>query len=1182
MEHGTMGVTLEELTPGSQVKGLAGNGAATVVQARWHGLSALTVTFRDEGGRVAEQVLFRDDEAKLEKVAAGRAWSFDADGELFRLASEARRIELAWLFDPFLAVQTSNLEPLPHQIDGVYEHMLTRQPLRFLLADDPGAGKTIMAGLLIKELEIRGDVERCLVIAPGGLVEQWQDELSRRFGLHFEIFTRQAIEASQAGNPFAERPRWLARLDQLARDPDLQAKIAAVDWDLVVVDEAHKMSAHYYGNELKPTKRYKLGELLGAHSRHLLLMTATPHTGKEEDFHLFLALLDSDRFAGRTRDSTRQVDTNDLMRRVIKEKLVRFDGRPLFPDRYAYSPQFSLSDAEAALYVAVTDYVREEMNRVERMKAAGEGRRGAVVGFALTTLQRRLASSPEAIFRSLERRRKRLESRLREARLEARGRRALEDLGVTRAPEGVDFDELDDLEDDELTAEEREELEEEVVDAASAAESIAELQAEIDTLTRLEQQARTVRSSGTDKKWEELSGLLQGAPEIRQPDGSLRKLIVFTEHRDTLNYLVERLGTLLGRPEAIVAIHGGVKREERRKIEEAFTQDKDVWILVATDAAGEGLNLQRAHLVINYDLPWNPNRIEQRFGRVHRIGQTEVCHLWNLVARDTREGEVFHRLFEKLDQQRKDLGDQVFDVLGPAFGERSLRDLLIEAIRFGDRPEVKARLEQVVDDAAGPRVKELVRERALASEVITNETIEHIKEEMERAEARRLQPQFVQAFFLETFRRFGGRAAEREPGRFEVTRVPGDLRRRDRQIGRGAVLLRSYERITFERELVRVDGKPLAELVAPGHPLLDALIDLVNERYGDLLRQGSVLVDEIDDGETPRVLVYLEHAIRDGVRVRDGDYRVVSRRFDFVELEAAGAVKLAGWAPYLDLRPLQNDERALIGSHLDEEWLGENMSERAEEYAISEAVPKHLAEVRRRTEARVERVRAAVKARLESEIRYWDHRANQLKEQELAGKKPRLNSGRARAMADELQDRLRLRTEELERERQLAPLPPRTVGAALVIPRGMLERLRGERADGAPERTVETEAIERAAVVAVMAAERQLNRDPTEMPKNNKGYDIESKTGTGDLLFIEVKGRIEGADTVTVTRSEIGVGLNKPDSFILALGSVPQAGGSSEVRYLRRPFDGMGPPHFASVSETFDFAKLWNLAKEPS
>ena len=507
---------------------------------------------------------------------------------------------------------------------------------------------------------------------------------------------------------------------------------------------------------------------------------------------------------------------------------------------------------------------------------------------------------------------------------------------------------------------------------------------------------------------------------------------------------------------------------------------------------------------------------------------------------------------------------------------------MIEAIRFGDRPEVKARLEQVVDEAAGPRVKELVRERALASEVITTETIEQIREEMERAEARRLQPQFVRAFFLETFRRFGGRAAEREPGRFELTRVPGELRRRDRQIGSGVALLRSYERITFERELVRRDGKPLAELVAPGHPLLDALIGLVGERYGALLKQGAVLVYDLDEGEALRVLVYLEHAIRDGVRVRNGDYRVVSRRFEFVELDTNGNVKLAGWAPYLDLRPLEEGEWALIAPRLGEQWLGEEVAERAEEYAIGEAVPQHLTEVRRRIEGSVERVRAAVKARLETEIRYWDRRANELKEQELAGKKPRLNSARARATADELQDRLRLRTEELDRELQLAPLPPRTVGAALVVPRGLLERLRGERMDGVPEHAVETEAIERAAVNAVLGIERRLGRKPTEMPRNNKGYDIESRSGNGELLFIEVKGRIEGADTVTVTRSEIGVGLNKPDTFVLALAIVPENGGEPVVRYLRHPFDGMADPHFASVSETFDLRKLWELAEEPS
>lgn len=361
---------LEELTPGSRLQGLISNGAITILQAQWHGSGAVTLTYRDDGGRVGQEVVYREDEARLEGQEAGRPWSFDADGELFRLASEARRIHLAWMFDPFLAVQTSNLDPLPHQIDAVYQRMLPRQPLRFLLADHPGAGKTIMAGLYLEELMIRGDVERCLIVAPGSLVTQWQDELWDRFRLDFEILTRDQIEASKTGNPFIEKKRLIARVHQLSRNEELQNKLAVSDWDLVVVDEAHEMSAHRYGDEVKETKLYALGKQLGALSRHFLLMTATPHAGKEELFQLFLALLDGDRFEGRSRDGQRQADSSDVMRRLVKEKLLRFDGRPLFPERRAYSPSFPLSDPEAALYKRVTDYVTEEMNRAERLPAS--------------------------------------------------------------------------------------------------------------------------------------------------------------------------------------------------------------------------------------------------------------------------------------------------------------------------------------------------------------------------------------------------------------------------------------------------------------------------------------------------------------------------------------------------------------------------------------------------------------------------------------------------------------------------------------------------------------------------------------------------------------------------------------------------------------------------------------------
>jgi SNF2 family DNA or RNA helicase len=505
-------------------------------------------------------------------------------------------------------------------------------------------------------------------------VEQWQDELYFKFGLEFEIVTRDMIEASRTGNPFGEKPLLIARIDQVARNEELTAKLAGTDWDLIVVDEAHKMSAHYYGRELKETRRYRLGKLLGGITRHFLLMTATPHAGKEEDFQLFMALLDSDRCEGKFRDGVHTVDTAGLMRRFVKEKLLRFDGRPLFPERRAYSVSYELSDLEVRLYAEVTEYVREEMNRAERLAREGDGKRGAVVGFALTILQRRLASSPEAIYQSLRRRRVRLEDRVHEERTH---KRAADILAATGdLPAGYDLADLEDT--DELLESELEQLEEQLVDQASAARTVAELEHEIEALKRLEQLADELRKSGTDRKWEELSSLLTDRPEMYEADGGRRKIIIFTEHVDTLRYLTDRIRTLLGRGEAVVTIHGGTRREERRKTQELFTQDKDVTVLVATDAAGEGINLQRAHLMVNYDLPWNPNRIEQRFGRIHRIGQTEVCHLWNLVAAETREGAVFQRLFEKLETQRESLGGQVFDVLGEAFSGQPLRELLLE------------------------------------------------------------------------------------------------------------------------------------------------------------------------------------------------------------------------------------------------------------------------------------------------------------------------------------------------------------------------------------------------------------------------------------------------------------------------------------------------------------------------
>ena len=936
---------LEDITRGSSVRGILPEGLATILDVKWLGTVAIEVTYKDSAGRLGNELIYREREPTLEVVTEGRPWSFDGDGALFRLVSEAHRIQLAHLFDPLLAVHTSLVDPLPHQITAVYDEMIPRQPLRFLLADDPGAGKTIMTGLLIKELIARGDLKRCLIVSPGSLVEQWQDEMDSRFHIPFEIMTNDKLEAARTGNWFHENPLVICRLDKLSRDEDVQAKLEQTDWDLIVCDEAHKLSATYFGNEIKYTKRYRLGQLLASLTRHFLLLTATPHNGKEADFQLFMALLDGDRFEGKFRDGVHLVDTSDMMRRLVKEQLLKFDGTPLFPERIAYTVSYAFSDAEADLYRRVTNYVREEFNRAEALE--NEGRKGTV-GFALTILQRRLASSPEAIYQSLKRRRERLEKRLREEQLLKRGEEVRIDLGAGQPT--LNQDDIEDIED--APDAEVEETEEQVLDQATAARTIAELRVEIELLTDLEKLALRVRQSGSDRKWDELSKLLQNNAEMFDAHGHRRKLVIFTEHRDTLNYLAERIRALIGRPEALVTIHGGVGREQRRKAQEAFTHDKEVEILVATDAAGEGINLQRAHLMVNYDLPWNPNRLEQRFGRIHRIGQTEVCHLWNLVAKDSREGEVYNRLLEKLDEERKALGGQVFDVLGQlTFEDRPLRELLLDAIRYGDRPEVKARLFQVVDQAMDRRhLQDLVESRALTHDAMDVTKVRAIREDMERAEARRLQPHFIAAFFIDAFKGLGGAIHERETGRYEIKHVPALVRNRDRQIGRGQPVLQRYERITFEKELISQAGKPLAAFVCPGHPLLDSTLDLVIERHRDLLRRGAILVDEDDPGEEVRALLYLEHSIQDARVDRAGSRRTVSKRLQFVEIDSTGQVKSGGYAPYLDYRPLIEAETQALALYTFPEWVRAHLESQALEYAAIHLVPGHLGEVRRRKE----------------------------------------------------------------------------------------------------------------------------------------------------------------------------------------------------------------------------------------
>ena len=1181
-------VTFDQLVPGIRLRGLVSDGPVTVIGVQPFGQTAVKLTYEVETtGQPQTKLLFRSSQADLELVEGVNGWTFDADGAQFRLAMEAQRLALAHLFDPQLAVSVSHVEALPHQIAAVYDVMLHRQPLRFLLADDPGAGKTVMTGLLIKELLLRGDVRRCLIVVPAALDVQWQEELRDKFDLRFDLLGRPQIEAA-IGNPFAEYDLAIGRIDLMKQDENVE-RLRQVEWDLVVVDEAHKMSAEFRPgtNDIKETARYKLGRALGDQARHFLLLTATPHRGKQADFQLLLALLDRDRFAGRFRGGVQPVEVSDLMRRMLKEDLLDFEGRKLFPERFADTVAYALSEEEAALYEAVTRYVREEMNRADRIAAeeGGEGkRRRVVVGFALTVLQRRLASSPEAIFRSLTRRRERLERTLAEEQTKrgeiSSASRRLDLVPGGRTGRGVDLDEL------ETDLEERPEGEaDEIVDLASAARTLTELEHEIRELRRLEDQARWLRDAGVDAKWREMARLLD-SPEMFEASGRRAKLVVFTEHRDTLGYLVERIGALLGRPDAVVAIHGGMDREARRQAQDAFVNDDptrpETLVLVATDAAGEGINLQRAHLMVNYDLPWNPTRLEQRFGRIHRFGQQRACHNWNLIAAETREGDVYRTLFEKLEEARKALGGKVFDVLGQLFEDKPLRDLMLAAIQLGNDPARREELERQIGDVASlERYRELVEQHALATEVMDAGRLSELSAERERAEINRLVPHFIASFFVDAFHTLGGTIQEKEGGTYSIAHVPAELRRLARQNSRGTPILQErYGRITFDKERVGRSGRDPITFVAPGHPLLDLSIRLVQDRFGDVLRSGAVLIDPRPGDETPRVLFAVKGDITDErtASSHSGTSHIVSSELHFVEVDRDGRVRGGSAAPYLDYRPLEPEERDVVAPLLAEAWLRAIDGGVAQAYAIEYLVPHHFDRVKREREAMVYRVRDAVDERLTKEIIEADRLARDLRQQQQAGTQLKMNADRAERAYEELRDRRRERLAELDRELHLSPQPPLIAGAALVLPETLIASLRGFPEE--TERSRETRRIEAIAMREVLRREADAGRRAVDVSAQNLGYDIESiDPMTNALLLIEVKGRDSRGDTVTLTRNEQLVARNKRSAYNLV---VVQIDGDQVVGYHtipdplgRQPDDGIP---FGMVSSIFAIDELLDAA----
>lgn len=1190
-------LTLSSLRAGQRLHGLAPGQIVTLIAIDPIDQELFEVFYRDDAGRSGARTITDSDVARFEIAGdLETAPPFDGDPDEFRLAAEALRIKYAALYDPMAAVNSSDVDPLPHQIRAVYEELLPRIPLRFLLADDPGAGKTIMAGLYLKELILRSDCERALIVAPGGLVDQWREELSQKFDLRFEIFSRQMVDDAEGHNVFAQHPYLIVRMDQVSRNEDLMEQLSDVTWDVAIVDEAHRMSAHYssWAGEVNETKRFRLGRLLSETAHNFLLMTATPHAGKEEDFQLFMSLLDRDRFEGQFRQGVHRTDTEGLMRRMVKEDLLTFEGKPLFPERRAYTVEYQLSPAERDLYEQVTDYVRTEMGRADRIAAEGDKKRGNNVGFALTVLQRRLASSPEAILRSLQRRQQRLETKLSEMQRVTDGERPAAhaahqydplvpldtlpvDFGDNTLP-GFSNDNFEEI-DDETTEDERARLEEQidiVVDLATAARTIPELRAEIAILDDLIRTAHLVRLQDDDKKWVELRAILDEQLLTHEGSRETRKIIIFTEHRDTLDYLQTKISSLLGRANSVVTIHGGIKREDRKVVREKFTHDADTVVLLATDAAGEGLNLQRAHLMVNYDLPWNPNRIEQRFGRIHRIGQREVCHLWNMVAKATREGDVFARLLSKIDQMSIAYNGNLFNVLGDSdtFQERSLRDLLIEAIRYGDQPEVKAKLDKIIDAGVSDGLDDMLEERALHPEMFSALNLEEVRARMETARERRLQPGYIAAFFIPAFERLSGRIRRREKGRYEITRVPDRVVDAARRLNRWAPVAEQYERVTFELDKKHPDGQIEASLIAPGHPLLQAVIETTIEDLGAVLKRGTILVDRRDKQPAEPTLMYtVEQRIQNTAVEPD----TISHHFDYPQFAYDGIVTVSPTPPYLDYERPQPAESAQIEEIVASDWASKNHEKLIRAQAFRHGLQPRMDEVKARLELDVTRTRAQVKDRLLAEINHWDRERNRLDLLERGGTVGRLRAETALVRARQLDERLDHRMGELDEATNVVAVPSVIRGMALVVPSKLFST---------PEQQPQlfarnTQEVERRAVDATLIAEKALGRNPVEMVRNNPGYDIRSTDSDGRVFYIEVKGRIEGSDTFTITTNEVIFAQTQGERHRLSL--VRVSADSSEhdqLRYVNGAFDHMEPSDTTrSLNEKW--RDYWDRGKDP-
>jgi len=1078
--------------------------------------SVVFLSFLDpQTGTVDRQPFPIDEaEARFEVLDAGTA-AFGGDPEVVRLTVEAYRLQHAHLFNPVFATETSLIDLLPHQLAAVYgvpptdddsqgqPGMVDHPRLRFLLADDAGAGKTIMAGLTVREMLLRRQAQRVLVAVPAGLVGNWEAELRRLFGLRFRILS--GGDVTDIYNPFDDPRNNLAivSVDTLARERMYKAYEAASPYDLVIFDEAHKLSAWHEADLTESRSlRYRVAEMIARQGRHLLLMTATPHMGKDDPYYFLWRLLEPELFST---PKALQKLTHPRRRRYIlrrmKEEMVRFDGVAIYPPRDSETVEYPLSPPEQELYERVTVYCQTHYDRAKL-------RNRSAAGLAMSILQRRLASSTLSMLRSLQRREQGLVEALDDLKSglltdeewEAR-QRALPVQDV-RDQKTADEEEV-------IEGLEESERQDEAIAPATDAVTIEELQAELSEVKDLVRLAQDVYDLRRESKFERLWEALEAYPDT--------KVLIFTEFRDTLEFLTGRLEGK-GLTGKIACIHGGMHYRERDEQAAFFRDPAGARIMVATDAAGEGINLQFCWLLINYDIPWNPARLEQRMGRVHRYKQEHPVLLLNVVASDTREGRVLKVLLEKLERIRKELGsDKVFDIIGQQFSGRPLQDLIFQAVVEGREDETVEELDRTLSKEQVERTLEQQRRKVEVTEV--RALLDNLRQQREVAQMRRMMPAYVRRFFELAAPRVGTGIQGHIERVFSLNPCPPNVRR-----ALETYPLAIQDRLTFERDLAAPGwgSEPHAIYLVPGEPVFEAVMDLFLGQYEPEAMRGAVYLDP--DSEEPYVFYLGRVSLLRTPESTDGEPEVVDEQVVGVRRYGDGRIEYT--PAHLLMTLLEPD-----GSALGEDQLPGHLAEMAVQRGPVEAfLVEHLGlpmleDHRREEEARLPEQRRNLRVAFnlrQAELLRQRKLLKERVERDIPAAGTKLRECEAE-LADLDRRRRQVEAQLLSTPERLQLGPVSLYAQALVVPVPPEEAER--------RRDVQAERIAMELVRQREEAEGSVVEDVSD-PHLKAGFDLKVLQAGGSIRYVEVKGRSR-KQAIEMTANEWAQAANHRDRYWL-------------------------------------------------